>query len=555
MNLSGVLLKVLVANGVRQLFGIPGDAINAVTDAVRRQDDIQFIQVRHEEAGAFAASAQAKLTGQLSACLGTAGPGAIHLLNGLYDARLDHAPVLAITGQVETGHLGSQYHQEVNLDRLFADVAVYSRTVVDPAQLPKVAIEACQAALAHGGVAHIALPANLAAEPLAFDELQQLQAPRAGRLVADPDSSREAVALLNRAKKPVILAGIGAKDAAPALRQLAERLQAPIIRTLKAKDFIDDNDPLCIGGLGLLGGKPAVKAIEQCDLLLMLGTDFPYQAFYPTDAKVIQVDTHPGRIGRRHPVTLGVVADVAQVLPPWLEALASKETGLLSPMREEKQTMLAQQEADESSTETPIHPARLLTEVAKAAPDDAIFTVDTGTVTAWAARHLRLRGQQRFVLSGGLASMAFAFSGAIGAQLAYPRQKVFALCGDGAFTMLMGDFVTAVKYQLPLVVVVLNNHKLGFITLEQESAGLPDWGTDLTNPDFAALANACGGEGISITDPDEIAPALARALASDGPVLLDVQTDPNALIMPPKVELSQAVSFGVAKLKEQWERW
>lgn len=555
MNLSDVLLKVLVANGVRQLFGIPGDAINAVTDAVRRQDDIQFIQVRHEEAGAFAASAQAKLTGQLSACLGTAGPGAIHLLNGLYDARLDHAPVLAITGQVETGHLGSQYHQEVNLDRLFADVAVYSRTVVDPAQLPKVAIEACQAALAHGGVAHIALPANLAAEPLAFDELQQLQAPRAGLLMADPDSSREAVALLNRAKKPVILAGIGAKDAAPALRQLAERLQAPIIRTLKAKDFIDDNDPLCIGGLGLLGGKPAVKAIEQCDLLLMLGTDFPYQAFYPTDAKVIQVDTHPGRIGRRHPVTLGVVADVAQVLPPWLEALASKETGLLSPMREEKQTMLAQQEADESSTETPIHPARLLTEVAKAAPDDAIFTVDTGTVTAWAARHLRLRGQQRFVLSGGLASMAFAFSGAIGAQLAYPRQKVFALCGDGAFTMLMGDFVTAVKYQLPLVVVVLNNHKLGFITLEQESAGLPDWGTDLTNPNFAAVANACGGEGISITDPDEIAPALARAQASDGPVLLDVQTDPNALIMPPKVELSQAVSFGVAKLKEQWERW
>ena len=551
MNVSDILLKVLAANGVRHIFGIPGDAINDVTDAIRRQDEIKFIQVRHEEAGAFAASAQAKLTGKLAACMGTAGPGAIHLLNGLYDARLDHAPVIAITGQVETGHMGTEYHQEVHLERLFSDVAVYSQTVVSEEQVPRVFMEACHAAIVHQGVAHISLPTNLSGCKASKKFPQKLSATYAAQIIPDPKDCDAATVLINQAERIVILAGVGCQGAREELLTFAETINAPIIRTLKAKHIIDDEHPFCIGGLGLLGAKSAVQAIKECDLLIMVGTDFPYEDFYPSSARVIQIDIDALQIGKRHPVDVGLVGQTREALNTLVGKVNSpRDDMFLKSCRKRMQENLVSEQELEQSNDVPIAPPRIMAELAKVATHDAIFVCDTGTVTAWSARHLRLRDQQKYILSGGLASMAFALPGAIGAQLAYPERRVFALAGDGGFTMLMGDFITAVKYQLPIIFIVLNNRKLAFITMEQEAKGLPDWGTDLENPDFAAVAQACGGLGFSVKRPEELEPALIKALKANRPCLLDIEVDPNALIKPPEINASQAVNFTMAKLKE-----
>lgn len=551
MNVSDILLKVLAANGVRHLFGIPGDAINDVTDAVRRQDEIAFIQVRHEEAGAFAASAQAKLTGELAACLGTAGPGAIHLLNGLYDAHLDHAPVIAITGQVETRFIGTQHHQEVRLERLFADVAVYSQTVVSEDQVPAVFMEACRAAIAHRGVAHISLPANISGRRASFNPQQQLTTPMPGKIAPNLTGCNQAVELINKAERIAILAGIGCADAREELIAFAETLKAPIIRTLKAKEVIDDDHPMCIGGLGLLGGRPGVKAMDTCDLMIMVGSDFPYHDFYPKSGCTIQIDIEPTQIGKRHSVDIGLVGHVG----PTLAALTglvdtNRSDAFLRSRQDDMRRMIEQQRQLETSDALPIAPPRVLSTLCKLAPDNAVFVCDTGTVTAWSARHLRLTPGQRFILSGGLASMAFAFPGAIGAQLAYPDRHVFALAGDGAFAMLMGDFITAVKYDLPIVVLVLNNHKLAFISLEQEVKGLPDWGTELKNADFAAVARACGGLGLTVERPEDLEPTMKKAIASGKPTVIDIVVDPDTLIMPPEIKLEHAMGFTFAKLRE-----
>lgn len=550
MTVSDVLIKILAAYGVRHLYGIAGDAINDVLDAVRRQDEVAFIGVRHEESGAFAASAQAKLTGQLCACVGTAGPGAIHLLNGLYDARLDHAPVIAITGQVATGFIGTEHHQEVHLERLFADVAVYSQTVTSAAQVPAVFLEACRAAIAHRGVAHIILPTDVSGRSAAMPSSRHLEA-ASGRISPTAADCEAAVAMIDAAQQVVILAGIGCAGALGELVAFAEAVKAPIVRTLRAKDVIDDSHPLCIGGLGMLGGKPAVRAMDACDLLIMVGTDFPYLDFYPESARTIQIDIQPTQIGKRHPVDVALVGHAG----PTLAALTSRvkpgrSASFIEAMQQEMRDWLGKQHEHERSDAVPIHPPRVMAALAEMAPDDAIFVCDTGTVTAWSARNLRLKPGQRFTLSGGLASMAYGLPGAIGAQLAYPGRRVFALAGDGGFAMLMGDFVTAVKYELPIIVLVFTNDKLAFITLEQEAKGLPDWGTALTNPDFAAFAHACGGMGISVARPEELAPAIAQALASGKPTIIDIAVDPNALIMPPSISVSQAMNFGLAKVRE-----
>jgi pyruvate oxidase len=551
MNVSELLLRILADHGVEEMFGIPGDAINDVMDAIRRQDRIRFIQVRHEESGAFAASAQAKLTGKLAACMGTAGPGAIHLLNGLYDARLDHAPVIAITGQVETGYIGTDYHQEVDTRQLFADVACFNETVTTVDQLPDIFLSACQAALSFRSVAHVSLPTNMSHAKVKVDTDKLKTFSRPGLTIPDLDHCRSAIDLLAAAERPCILAGIGCSDARDELIALARHIQAPIVRTLRAKDFIDDDDPMCAGGAGLLGNAPGVEALADCDVLLIAGADFPYRDFYPEDAKVIQIDNVPTRIGKRAHLEVGLVGDTR----PALEAI----TAGLEPVEGRKFTdgvmkgmaKWRDRRSDlESSDETPISPQRLLAEISKAAPQDSIFLVDTGTATAWAARHLRVGPDQRFTLSGGLASMAFALPGAIGAQLSYPDQPVVAIAGDGGFGMLMADFVTAVRYDLPIKVVVLRNDKLAYITLEQHASGLPEFGTDLANPDYAKFAEACGGLGLSVEKPGELGPALRQAFADPRAAVIDVAVDPDAMIFPPKISLGQAVNFSIAKIKE-----
>jgi len=551
VNVSDILLRTLAAHGVRHIFGMPGDAINDVMDAVRRQDDIRFVGVRHEEAGAFAASAQAKLTGRLAACVGTSGPGAIHLLNGLYDAKLDHAPVIAVTGQVATGFIGTEYHQEVRLERLFADVAVYSQTVTTEAQVPDVFREACHAAIAHRGVAHISLPTDVSGRDLPHERSYEIATAPSGRLSPAVADCEEAVGLIDGSEKIAILAGIGCAQGRDELLAFAEAVKAPIVRTLRAKEVIDDAHPMCIGGLGMLGGRPGVKAIDQCDLLVMAGTDFPYHDFYPKNAKTIQIDIQPTRIGKRHPVDVALVGHAGPTLATLTSRVKTdRSSDFLHTMQDEMKHWLANQAESEGSDATPIHPPRVMHELAAAAPDNAIFVCDTGTATAWSARHLRLEPGQRYTLSGGLASMGYALPGAIGAQLAYPDNRVFALAGDGAFAMLMGDFVTAVKYELPIVVLVFNNAKLAFITLEQEAKGLPDWGTDLHNPDFAAFAEACGGAGFSVDRPEQLKATISEALDAGRPAVIDIAVDPDALIMPPKVSLSQAMNFGWAKIRE-----
>lgn len=552
MTVSDVLLEILTAYGVRHIFGIPGDALNDVTDAIRRQDAISFIGVRHEEAGAFAASAQAKLTGNLAACMGTAGPGAIHLLNGLYDAKLDHAPVLAITGQVKTGYIGTEQHQEVKLERLFGDVAVYSQTVTTEDQVPDVLLQACDAAIAARGVAHVSIPTDISGRKAELGRAKRrLEAATAGRISPTVADCGEAVELIDKAEKVAILAGIGCAGARDELVAFAEAVKAPIVRSLRGKDVIDQGHPLCIGGLGMLGGRPGVKAMDECDLLIMAGTDFPYRDFYPRQARAIQIDIQPTRIGKRHEVDVGLVGHAGPTLARLTSLIADgRSSEFLEKMQKEEQDWREDQDELERSSRTPIRPPRIMRALTEAAPDGAIFISDTGTATAWSARHLHLRPGQRYTLSGGLASMAFALPGAIGAQLAYPDARVVAIAGDGGFAMLMGDFLTAVRYELPIVVLVLNNAKLAFITLEQEAKGLPDWGTGLTNPDFAAFAEAAGGLGLTVRDPDDLDDAIRQALAAKVPSIIDVHVDPDELILPPKIAVSQAMNFGLAKLRE-----
>jgi len=551
MRVADLVLEVLSAHGVRDVFGVPGDAINDITNAIRQREDMRFILVRHEEAGAFMAAAQAKLSGRLAACVGTAGPGAIHLLNGLYDAKLDHAPVIAITGQVATEHIGTGYHQEVDLERLFADVAEYSKTVMTEDQLPGVMLEACKAALAAPGAAHISIPTDVAGRSLRPERCDFAIGSEKGETRPCEASLEEAVRLIDEASDITILTGIGAAGARDELLALSKNLNAPIVRTLRAKDFIDEDVEACVGGLGLLGGVPASEAVDNCELLLIVGADYPYTSFYPKKANIVQIEPAPARMGRRVAVDGPLRGHAKPTLAVLLERITSKKSDRFYRFAQEaKRKWRKNQQKSERSDSTPIKPQRLMAEIAAAAPDDAIFVCDTGTSTAWTARHLPVNAAQRYTLSSSLASMAFALPGAIGAQLLYPERKVIAIAGDGGFAMLMADFVTAVRYELPIVCVVLNNDKLGFIAFEQEAKGLPEHSIDLVNPDFVAFAHSCGGKGYRVDEPGEISSALTKAMATDQPTVLDVRVDPGELILPPKITLEQAANFGLAKLKE-----
>jgi len=551
MRVADLILDILAAHGVRDVFGIPGDAINDFTDALRKREDMNFVLVRHEEAGAFMASAQAKLTGRMTACMGTSGPGAIHLLNGLYDAKMDHAPVIAITGQAPTRFIGTEYHQEVDLERLFSDVAEYSRTVMTEDQLPAVMMEACKAALAAPGVGHVSVPTDISGRKVSTGAVKFDIGASMGESVPCEPSMKAALEIIAGSRRPAILAGIGCRNARKELLELSARLNAPIVRSLRAKDVLDEDVEACIGGLGLLGGVPGVEAMEQCDCLIIAGSDFPYVSFFPKDARIIQIESSPGRMGRRAPVN----APLHGHCKPTLTALLSKieqrkDNDFYKKMQKAKAGWLKSQQGAMTSDSTPIRPQRVMAALNAAAPRDTIYLADTGTATAWTARHLIVKESQRYTLSGALASMAFAMPGAIGAKFAYPDRPVCAIAGDGGFAMLMADFITSVTYDRPIVCVVLNNSKLGFIALEQEAKGLPQHSIELVNHDFTAFAEACGAKGERITQPDELEPALERAFSSDVSVLLDVVVNPDELIMPPKITPEQAWNFGLAKARE-----
>jgi pyruvate dehydrogenase (quinone)/pyruvate oxidase len=560
-NAADVLMDTLEAWGVQVLFGMPGDGINGIMEALRkRQDRIRFIQVRHEESAAFMACAYAKYTGKLGVCLATSGPGGLHLLNGLYDAKLDGAPVLAITGHHFHDLIDTHAQQDVSLDRVFADVSCYNTRVMGPAHVEAVANLACRTALAWRGVAHINFPVDV--QEQACDVRSKRNVPgyssdvftTSARMPSEGDVAR-AAAILNEGRRVAILAGQGALGAGDLLERVAELLGAPIIKTILGKAVVDDDSPLTTGGIGLLGTKPSQEAMETCDTLLMVGTSFPYIEFLPKpgQAKAVQADINPARIGLRYPVDVGLVGDARRTLAALLPLLERKAgRSFLEQAQREMESWRRLMEHQGTQPDKPMKPQVVAWKLGQRLADDAIVSSDSGTIATWFARHIPAKHTQQFSLSGTLASMANGLPYAIAAQIAYPDRQCVAFVGDGGFSMLMGEFATAVKYRLPIKVIVVKNNTLGMIKWEQMVfLGHPEFGCELSPIDFAAVARACGGRGFTIEDPADCDRILADALNCPEPAVIEVLVDPYVPPMPPNITFDQAAKFAQALAKGQ----
>jgi len=522
---------------------------------------VRFIQVRHEEAAAFMACAYAKYTGRLGCCLATSGPGGIHLLNGLYDAKMDQAPVLALTGQTYSDLKGSNFQQEINMARLFDDVTVYNQEVINPNQVEMLANEACRHALNQRGVSHITFPVDYQEiEPSGKGTMHKREGSTTSnwtpaRAVPSEDQLKRAAAFLNEAKKPVVLIGQGARGAGAEIIEIADKLCAPVVKALLGKEVIPDDHPLCTGGLGLLGTTPSVEAMEECAALLIIGSSFPYVEYLPKPDKArgVQIDDKADRIGLRFPVSVGLIGDAKSTTAALSQFITPKKDHRFIEkaqrgMKEWWELMRTQATTDD----TPIKPQRVAWELSELASDDAIISTDSGTITTWIARDFKMRGTQKFSCSGNLATMAPGLLYSIAAKLAFPERQSIAFVGDGGFTMLMGEFLTAVKYSLPIVVIIIKNNTLGQIKWEQiVFLGNPEYGCELHNPNFAKYADACGGLGWTVEKPEEIRPTLEHALNSNKPSLVEVIVDPFEPPMPPKVTTRQALHFAEALAKGQ----
>ncbi len=561
---ADVLVETMQEWGVDVVFGLPGDGINGIMEALRkRQKEIRFVQVRHEEAAAFMACGYAKYTGRLGVCLATSGPGGIHLLNGLYDAKLDGQPVLAITGHHFHDLIDTHAQQDVDLDRLFADVAVYTTRVMGFSHVEAVTHLACRTALARRGVAHINFPVDL--QEATGDRRSARARPHhasavrahARTLPADEDL-RAAAELLNAGEKVAILCGRGALGAGTLLEQTAERLGAPIVKALLGKAAVADDSPFTTGGIGLLGTLPSQEAMEQCDTLLMVGTSFPYMEFLPKpgQARAVQIDADAARIGLRYPVEVGLVGDAGRTLEALLPLLEHNDSRkFLEKAQSRMQDWRALMEQRGTRDERPMKPEVVARELGRRLAPDAIVSCDSGTVSTWWARQIAARPGQMFSLSGTLASMAPGLPYAIAAAVAYPGRQSVAFVGDGGFSMLMAEFATCVKYQLPVKIVIVKNNTLGQIKWEQMVfLGNPEYGCDLHPIDFAAFARACGGVGISSDDPKTIGSAIDEALAAPGPAIVEAVVDPNEAPMPAKVTFEQAEKLAMALLRGEPNR-
>ncbi|MEU9084048.1 thiamine pyrophosphate-dependent enzyme [Streptomyces sp. NPDC048357] len=565
-TVAHVIVDALEELGVQHVFGVVGDALNPLTDAIRTSAGLNWVGCRHEEAAAFAASAQSQLSGTLGVCMGTVGPGSVHLLNGLYDAAKSRTPVLAICGQVPLAEIGSDYFQEVDNDLLFRDVAVHRATVTSPDQMPRLLESAVRAAVTRGGVAVLTVPGDLGDQELSDDRPTRFALDRAVTRPDDPALAR-AAELLNAASRVTLLVGQGARESRTEVLRTAELLAAPMVLTLKAKEGFEDDNAFQVGQTGLIGNPAAAHALDSGDVLLMLGTDFPYREWYPRDAKVVQVDAREDHLGRRTPVDVGLAGDVGATLRALLPLLnAAPDRAHLDDARErflhwqEGQQRLADPAHEHRWTgklraaldnrEHAIRPEALAAAVDAYAAEDAVFTSDTGMATVWLSRFVTMRGDRRLIGSYNLGSMANAMPQALGAQLWAPERQIVALCGDGGLSMLLGDLMTIRTYRLPVKLVVFDNRRLGMVKLEQEQAGLPEFGTELDNPDFAAVATALGLTGIRVTDPADLHDGVRRAFETPGPVLLDVLTNPEEVAVPGKPTVAQGWGFAVAKAKE-----
>jgi pyruvate dehydrogenase (quinone) len=563
---SEVLIARLADWGVDTIFGLPGDGINGIMEGLRRNADrVKFVLVHHEEAAAFMATAYAKQTGRLGVCLATSGPGGIHLLNGLYDAKLDHAPVLAVTGMQETSVLGTGYQQEVHLDQLFADVAEYNLMITNPAQLPSIADLAIRTAYARRGVAHMTIPNDIQVAEAGenpWPSVAPANPPATAPIYLRPqvrpsDRDIEAAAqVLNASGKTAILAGIGARGAGPLIEQVADTLGAPVIKTLSGKMVLADDSPYTTGGIGLLGTAPNADLVDDIDTLLMLGTNFPYTKHLPAagKVKVVQVEIDPTRVGNRLPTDVPLIGDVRVTLEALLPHLRRNEhRGHLEKYQKQMADWRERMNALESPARDPIAPQYVVSVLERLAAADAVLTCDSGTIATWAARHWQIRGDREFYLSGNLATMAPGLPYAIGIAHANPGRQVIAYVGDGGFAMLMAEFNTACRYGLPIKVVINNNNSLGQILWEQMVLGYPEHGVRFGEPapDYAAWATAAGGHGVRVEKATEVEDAIQTALAFNGPALVDIAVDPNEPPMPGKVTYEQAKKFAEAFLKGQ----
>jgi len=547
-----VMVDTLAASGVRRVYGLPGDSLNGITDAIRQHEEMQWVHVRHEEVAAFAAGAEAHLTGDLTVCAGSCGPGNLHLINGLYDCHRSRVPVLAIAAQIPSAELGTGYFQETHPEMLFKDCSYFCELVSDPNNLPRILGIAMKTAIARRGVAVVVVPGDVfLGECSAAGSVMKLCDPAS---VFHPGKTDQdtAAKLLNDAGKVTILGGAGCAGAHAELIALAGLLKAPIVHALRGKEYIEYDNPYDVGMTGLLGFSSGYYAMMNCDALLMLGTDFPYTQFFPEKAKIIQVDVRGEQIGRRTRVDLGLIGTVKDTIATLLPMLKKKkDAGHLNTCVDhykKARTGLDELAVGEPG-KTPIHPQYVAKLIDELAAEDAVFTCDVGLPTVWASRYLHMNGKRSLMGSFVHGSMASAVPQGIGAQAAYPGRQVVALAGDGGLAMLLGDLLTLRQMKLPMKIVVFNNGSLGFVELEMKAAGFLDFGTGLINPSFAEIATACGFLGLRVEKPEDLQSGLQQAFAFDGPALVDVVVNRQELSLPPSIEFKQATGFGLYIMK------
>ena len=551
-TIADLLVETLSDAGVQRIWGVTGDSLNGINDSLRRFKRIEWVPVRHEETAAFAAGAEAAVTGKLAVCAGSCGPGNMHLINGLYDCWRNRVPVLAIAAHIPSTEIGLGYFQETHPQALFRECADFVELVSNPAQMPEILYRAMNTAIGKQGVAVLVLPGDVALSEAPAASPRHWVAEQPQRVAPTSTEIDRLVGLLNQAKAPAILAGAGCAGAHTELVSVAKALKAPIVHALRGKEYVEYDNPYDVGMTGLIGFSSGYHTLMSADAVLMLGTGFPYRAFYPKEATMIQVDRDPTALGRHTTLSLGIAADVRETLSALLPKLAERsDTTFLDHAlaHYHKARSGLDELAQPAGAGKPVHPQHLMRLVSELAAEDAVFTADVGTPTVWAARYLKMNGRRRLLGSFNHGSMANAMLQALGAQEAQPHRQVISLSGDGGFTMMMGDMLTAVQQKLPIKIILFNNSSLGFVAMEMKAGGYLDTATDLHNPDFAAMAKVAGFTSFRVEDSTNLKETLTQALAHPGPVLVDVRTERNELIMPPKVQIGHAKGFSLYMLK------
>lgn len=551
-NVAEVMVDTLEHAGIKRIYGIVGDSLNGMTNALQKRKNIKWVHVRHEEAAAFAAGAEAQLTGELTVCAGSCGPGNLHLINGLYDCHRSGAPVLAIAAHIPSPEIGGQYFQETHPGILFKECSCFCEVVENVEQMPRLLQIAMQTARAKSGVAVLVISGDVALQQARHKARQVFPSFSHPEVIPTPAVLQNIADSLNAAQKITVFCGIGAANAHQSLMELCDTLQAPMVHTVRGKPYLEFDNPYDVGMTGFIGFSSGYYAMESCDTLLLLGTSFPYRQFYPNKAQIIQIDLHGEQLGKRTDIAIGAIGDIDCTLKALLPLLnTKKDSSYLEKARDHYQQARKSLDvlATKTPDKTPLHPQFLAKCIDLAASDDTVFTADVGTPTVWAARYLTMNGKRRILGSFNHGSMANALSQALGAQSAFPDRQVVALCGDGGFSMLMGEVLTLIQQKLPIKVVIFNNGALGFVEMEMHVGGMLDYATNLTNPNFAAMAEAIGIKGIRIESASALADGLKTAFAHKGPAIIDVVVNRNELIIPPTIELEQIKGFSLYMMK------